>query len=238
MNQALECTLRPEEIPVHWNTVQVQWGTGCLWQGLQHRPGRTAVLSVGPKVQLQGSSTIAGLSLPGGSQSPDSLWLDAAACTVEVLEGSLQFTVVALQDAARDVLTKSSPSMLKALGFCVESLGDALPPVRVALPADGATPVGAVYVGSGKEAEPQTWSVWSEGWDLALHPDRKAAARADREHHAARAGGENQLLELEGWKLVCACPLGRPCHADVLADLFKEHKRQGAQGQDLIAAIR
>ena len=87
-NHALECALRREEIPIRWNTVQVQWGAGVLWQGLQHRPGRTAVMSLGPQGRLKGTSSISALVLPDVSQSRDSLWLvDAAACELEVLDG-------------------------------------------------------------------------------------------------------------------------------------------------------
>ena len=93
--------------------------------------------------------------------------------------------------------------MLKALGFCVEFLGDALPPVRVALPASGATPDGALYVGGGKEDDPRSLPIWADGWDLALRSDRKAAAVAYEEYHVARPDLASQLLDLEGWKLVC-----------------------------------
>ena len=109
ISQTLEITLRREEVPFWWNTVQVLWGPGWLWRGQQHRPGRTAILSVGPHGRLKGSSPTASLRLPDGSRFQDCLWvLDAAACEVEVPEGGLQFTVVAYQDCARDVVNKGS----------------------------------------------------------------------------------------------------------------------------------
>ena len=81
--------------------MQVQWGTGAWWQALAHRPGRAAVMALGPKVQLQVVSVVSGLSLPLGLQFQDALWLvDAAARTMKVPVGSDQFTVVAFQDEA------------------------------------------------------------------------------------------------------------------------------------------
>ena len=49
INQAFEETFRREEVPFCWNTIKVQWGPGALWQGDQHRPGRTAILALGPE---------------------------------------------------------------------------------------------------------------------------------------------------------------------------------------------
>ena len=118
VNQILEVTLRREEALLRWNTVRFLWGAGELWPGRQHRPGRTAVLSLGPSGRLRGSSSISSLRLPDGSNARDFLGLvDASACTLEVLEGGLQFTVVAYQDEARGALNKGSSSLLKSLGF-------------------------------------------------------------------------------------------------------------------------
>ena len=127
--------------------------------------------------------------------------------------------------------------MLKSLGFGVDSMGDAHPPLRISLPSSGATPDGAVYVGSGKVDEPRSRPVWSEGWDLAVHADRKAAAAAYSEHHGARAGMVEQLIDLEGWKLVCTCPLGAPvpCRCAHLA--FRQAQGCHNQRQAGFAAI-
>ena len=89
-------------------------------------------------------------SSSGAAASGRSLVVRCISLLSVVPVGSSQFTVVASQDEARDSLTEGSLTMLKSLGFCVVSIGDAIPPLRIALPASGATPDGAVYVGSGR----------------------------------------------------------------------------------------
>lgn len=72
-------------------------------------------------------------------------------------------------------------------------------------------PAGAVYVGRPTR--------WGNPYPVTEHGAVAAVARyrlmlsADVELLAAARS------ELAGWSLACWCPLGAPCHADVLLDL-------------------
>lgn len=102
-------------------------------------------------------------------------------------------------------------------------------------------PEGAVYVGRGSRWG-NPWRVGSTGWTI------EPGGFINREPHAPltvqeciasfRNSVEHQLsadpgylAELVGKDLMCWCPLGQPCHADVLLEMAND----GAPGAELLA---
>ena len=88
-------------------------------------------------------------------------------------------------------------------------------------------PPGVVYVGR-TSAGPGRWgnpykigaAVWHTDGTAVMAMDRKDAARLFRERMGFFLFQQPDLLEeLRGKDLACWCPVGQPCHGDVLIEL-------------------
>ena len=135
-----------------------------------------------------------------------------------------RLSVVAFQHPLRVSASPGMKGQLKQLGFTLDDFEAWLPSVRVALDKESVSKGECVYIGGLNQRLGLKASPWAPLWAKGPGVNWGQAAEILKRRVAEDPTLLSLLLDLEGRRIACTCPLAARCYADVLIAAFLEQR--------------